>query len=93
MIFVDTSIWYAANVAEDPEHDDARRLLLGATSELVTTDYVIDELLTLLVARKHREVAVRIGPDFWAQKSCSSFGLLGMCLSPSTTRRGVSPTA
>jgi predicted nucleic acid-binding protein len=48
MIFVDTGIWYAANVSEDPEHAVARQLLLNATSSLVTTDYVIDELLTLL---------------------------------------------
>jgi predicted nucleic acid-binding protein len=70
MIFVDTSIWYAANVAEDPDHAAARELLLSAASDLVTTDYVVDELLTLLVARKHRDVAVRIGGDFWAETCC-----------------------
>jgi predicted nucleic acid-binding protein len=70
MIFVDTSIWYAANVPEDPDHETARRLLLGATSSLITTDYVVDELLTLLTARRHREIAVDIGEDFWAQRAC-----------------------
>lgn len=70
MIFVDTGIWYAADVPEDPDHDRARSLLLGATSNLVTTDYVVDELLTLLVMRKHRDIAVRIGDDFWNQRSC-----------------------
>jgi predicted nucleic acid-binding protein len=70
MIFVDTGIWYAANVPEDPDHVAARELLLGATSDLVTTDYVVDELLTLLVVRKHRDIALRIGDDFWTQKSC-----------------------
>jgi hypothetical protein len=70
MIFVDTGIWYAADVPEDPDHDMARSLLLGATSTLVTIDYVVDELLTLLVVRKHRDVAVRIGHDFWTHKSC-----------------------
>lgn len=70
MIFVDTGVWYAAHVAEDPAHDEARRLLLSATSELVTTDYVVDELLTLLVVRKHRDAAVRVGDDFWTEKSC-----------------------
>jgi predicted nucleic acid-binding protein len=63
MIFVDTGIWYAANVEEDPDHDEARRLLLAATSELVTTDYVVDELLTLLIVRKHHDIAVQIGDD------------------------------
>jgi predicted nucleic acid-binding protein len=42
MIFVDTGIWYAANVPEDPDHVSALELLLGATSDLVTTDYVVD---------------------------------------------------
>jgi predicted nucleic acid-binding protein len=67
MIFVDTGIWYAANVLEDPDHHSARQLLLNATTNLVTTDYVIDELLTLLVARNHRDIAIRIGDDFWSE--------------------------
>jgi predicted nucleic acid-binding protein len=70
MIFVDTSVWYAAYVPEDPDHDSARTLLRNATSVLVTTDYVVDELLTLLVMRKHRDIAVRIGSDLWAQQLC-----------------------
>src|ERR1700752_4045112 len=65
MILVDTSIWYAAYVPEDPDHQIARDALLNAGSNLITTDYVVDELLTLLVARKHCEIAVRNGNDFW----------------------------
>lgn len=70
MIFVDTGIWYAANVAEDPNHEASRELLLEANSSLLTTEYIVDELLTLLVVRRHRDVAVRIGDEFWAQKPC-----------------------
>lgn len=70
MIFVDTGIWYSANVEEDPDHAKARELLLSASSDLITTDYVVDELLTLLAARGHRDVAIRIGEDFWTQTSC-----------------------
>jgi uncharacterized protein len=70
MIFVDTGIWYAANVAEDPDHKYSRQLLLDAASDLLTTEYVVDELLTLLVVRKHRDVAVRIGDGFWSQATC-----------------------
>ena len=70
MIFVDTGVWYAANVPEDPDHTEARQLVLGATSPLITTDYVVDELLTLLIARKRRDIAVRIGDGFWRQTSC-----------------------
>jgi uncharacterized protein len=51
MIFVDTTVWYAAYVAEDPEHEAASALLAEPRQRLATTDYVIDELLTLLKAR------------------------------------------
>lgn len=44
--------------------------MLGASSDLITTDYVVDELLTLLVSRSHRDIAVRIGEDFWTQTAC-----------------------
>lgn len=67
MIFVDTSIWYAANGVEDRAHAAARSLLLEAATDLVTTDYVVDELLTLLVMRRRRDIAVRVGPGFWSE--------------------------
>jgi predicted nucleic acid-binding protein len=70
MILVDTGIWYAANVPEDSDHQVARQLLLNATSDLCTTDYVVDELLTLLVVRGHRAIAKRVGDEFWTQKAC-----------------------
>ncbi len=70
MIFVDTGIWYAANVPEDSDHQVARQLLLSANSDLFTTDYVVDELLTLLVVRGHRATAKLIGNEFWTQKAC-----------------------
>ncbi len=70
MIFVDTSAWFAAHVAEDPGHEAARELILSAPTDLVTTAYVVDELLTLLVMRRRREIAVRIGGDFWASRVC-----------------------
>jgi len=69
MIFVDTSIWYAANVLEDPDHNDARESLLTASSNLATTEYIVDEVLTLLLVRGHRSIAKRIGDAFWQQKS------------------------
>lgn len=69
MIFVDTGNWYAVNVEEDPDHERTRELFLGAMSDLITTDYVVDELLTLLSARGNRDIAVRIGERFWTQEA------------------------
>lgn len=56
MIFVDTSAWYALEVEDDTNHKHAaqfasllRRRRYGS---LLTTDYVLDETLTLLWLRK-----------------------------------------
>jgi len=51
MIFVDTGAWYASLVPTDPDHTKAVQWLAGNDSPLLTTDYVIDETLTLLRAR------------------------------------------
>jgi uncharacterized protein len=48
MIFVDTVAWYACVVPSDPNHAAAAAWLHANHSPLLTTDYVIDETLTLL---------------------------------------------
>ncbi len=48
MIFVDTGAWFAAFVPNDADHSAADAWLETNTDLLVTTDYVIDELLTLM---------------------------------------------
>lgn len=53
-IFVDTSGFYALLVQRDDKHAEAMRILRVAADEqrgFVTTDYVLDETATLLVAR------------------------------------------
>lgn len=50
MIFVDTSAWFAAIVPTDPNYPHAARWLAANSEPLLTTDYVIDETLTLLRA-------------------------------------------
>jgi uncharacterized protein len=52
--FVDTSGFFALLVARDEMHDRARKILRTAEERqatFVTTDYVLDETATLLVAR------------------------------------------
>ena len=61
MIFVDTGAWFASFVASDPDHAAAGAWLDANTHALVTTDYVIDELLTLLKIRGELERALEIG--------------------------------
>lgn len=61
MIFVDTGAWFAAFVPNDPDHAAAVRWLRQNREPLVTTDYVIDELLTLLLVRGERRRALLLG--------------------------------
>lgn len=61
MIFVDTGAWFAAFVPTDPDHAQAVRWLKQNCAPLVTTDYVVDELLTLLLVRGERQRALRLG--------------------------------
>lgn len=61
MIFVDTSGWFASIVPSDPNHGDAVRWVTQARRSLFTTDYVIDETLTVLLARGEKRRAVQLG--------------------------------
>lgn len=61
MIFVDTGAWFAMLVPEDRDHLAADSWLAQNTQPLVTTDYVIDELLTLLRVRGQGQRALKSG--------------------------------
>ena len=59
MIFVDTGAWFALFVPTDPDHLAAESWMERNTEPLVTTDYIIDELLTL---NDHYRLCNRPGP-------------------------------
>lgn len=59
-MFVDSSAWYAAYVPTDPQYRIVQKALASA-DRLVTTDYVLDETLTLLKARGHANRARQFG--------------------------------
>ena len=61
MIFVDTGAWYASLVPTDPDHSTAVQWLAANRFPLLTTDYVIDEILTLLRVRGERKRALVLG--------------------------------
>ena len=61
MIFVDTGAWYARYVTEDVDHAAAVAWFANASDRLLTTDYVVDELLTLLKRRDYSDIAFAIG--------------------------------
>ena len=65
MVFVDTSAWFAAVVPSDPNHSHAANWLATNSDVLMTTDYIIDETLTLLRARGEQRRAKLLGEKFF----------------------------
>ena len=69
MIFVDTSAWYAFCVPTDPDHLAALDWLAQNRAVLVTSDYILDELLTLLKARGEYRRALLVGDSLLVGKA------------------------
>lgn len=63
-IFVDTAAWVSIAMKEDKHHEAAVRLLKDfqlSRISLMTSDYILDEVLTLVRKRSTHENARRIG--------------------------------
>lgn len=70
MIFVDTGAWFAYFVRRDSDHKLAQTWMCENTSKLVTSDYVLDELLTLLKIRESNRLAIAVGQALFSQSVC-----------------------
>jgi hypothetical protein len=63
-VFVDTSAWVALFVANDANHAKAAALFGGLKEkrdDLYTSDYVVDETITVILARSTHEQSVMAG--------------------------------
>ena len=60
-LFVDTSAWYALANAKAPRHAEVKKALALWEGRLCTTDYVFDELVTLVRYRVGHAPAVTVG--------------------------------
>ena len=60
-IFVDTGAWFAYFVRRDPDHAAAVQWMKTNRIPLLTTDFVLDELFTLLKLRENHAVANAAG--------------------------------
>lgn len=60
-VFVDTGGWFAYFVRRDPDHPAAVAWMRQNRQPLLTTDFVLDELFTLLKLRESHRVAVAAG--------------------------------
>lgn len=66
LVFVDTSAWFAVVTPSDPNHSQAAGWLTAHSALLLTTDYIVDETLTLLRSRAERQRALLLGGQFFA---------------------------
>ncbi len=61
LVFVDTSGWFASLVPSDSDHVAAQSWLRANRRAVFTTDFVLDETLTLLRARGQSNRALAFG--------------------------------
>jgi len=69
-VFVDTGAWFARFVPYDRDHGAARDWFDQNLRPLVTSDYVIDELLTVLKVRGEYQRALVVGPSLFNGDIC-----------------------
>jgi uncharacterized protein len=75
MIIVDTSAWFACVVPSDKNHLSASQWFNGNNQALLTTDYIVDETLTLLRARGETMRASSLGDAFFSDALCTLYYL------------------
>ena len=64
-IFVDTGAWYALLDKTDSDHASAVEFKNSLNHSMITTNYVADEIITLVKARLGYINAVEIGRKLW----------------------------
>jgi len=67
MTFVDTGAWTALFVPADPLHEKARHWLRENRDRLITSDYVVDEVLTLLKTRFSDRASIQAGQSLFGE--------------------------
>lgn len=73
MVFVDTSAWFAFFVPSDPDHHRLRHWYTANAVPLATTDFIVDETLTLLLFRRERQRALQAGDAFFNGGLCTLY--------------------
>ena len=100
VVFVDTSAWFAAVVPGDANPAAAAKWFAENRRPLATTDYVVDETLTLLRMRGENQLAITLGTRLFAGQLATVHYLTPeqilaawQIFSSSATRTGASPIA
>jgi predicted nucleic acid-binding protein len=100
MIFADTGALFALVVTDDRHHSAIAAWRKSNNQSLITTDYCVDELPTLLVARKRTTLAVTTGWRIFNEELCDlhfltpdQFAALGSFFNQNTRSAGALPIA
>lgn len=59
--FVDTSAWFAYANRRDPDHARIRSVLQTYAGQLVTSNFIFDETVTLCLYRLGHQIATKVG--------------------------------
>jgi uncharacterized protein len=70
MIFMDSGAIYSLVVPSEARHDDMQRWYDANKVPLITSDYCVDELLTLLIARKRSSLVLPVGWRIFNEELC-----------------------
>lgn len=65
MIFTDTGGWFSMTVPSDPHYAAAQRWFAQNRQPLLTTNFIVDETLTLLRGRGQNTRALALGQQFF----------------------------
>jgi len=65
-VFVDTSAWFESIISSEANHLIAAEWLSHNQQPLLTTDFIVDETLTLLRARGQNVSALRLGAQLFS---------------------------
>jgi hypothetical protein len=64
LIFTDTSAWLAWDQPTEPKHRAASQFM-ALRPHLVTSNFIIDETITLALSRYGRRAALELGDTLW----------------------------
>jgi len=65
MIFVDTGVWFSRFVPKDPNHERVTLWFKNNDEPLLTSDYCVDETLTLLATRQRYKLTIEAGRELF----------------------------
>ncbi len=69
MIFADTGAWYALVDSSDKNHKKSVGFINDLKHPLITSNFVVDETLTLVKNKLGYDVAKEIGEKLWSGKA------------------------